>query len=103
MDKADGYAGPARLRIKESEFEVHVVLGGYFEPIDGRYHWRGRVANNHELLVALGGRTATATLATGDGSAECVVSDPDPWGRCRVSGISRPPFRVALAEATWAT
>lgn len=96
MDEADGYAGSARLRINDRDFEVSVTLRGYFEPIDGRYHWRGRLADNDELMAALGGRTAAATLTTEDGSAECAVSDPDPWGRYRVTGVSTPPFPTAL-------
>ncbi|MBO0830677.1 MAG: NAD(P)-binding domain-containing protein [Actinobacteria bacterium] len=44
-------------------------------------------------------------LSTAEGTAECVVSDPDPWGRYRISGISTPPFAVApegagIAEPT---
>jgi hypothetical protein len=103
MDEADGYAGPARLVVNKRELEVQVTLRGYFDAIDGRYHWRGRLAANDELTAALGGRAAAATLATGLGSAACTVSEPDPWGRYRVSGISTPPFRTALTSTTWTT
>jgi hypothetical protein len=98
MDEFDGYAGQARLRIADSEFDVHATLRGYFEPIDGRYHWRGRLTSNDALSAKLNGRTAQATLITARGSAQCTVSEPDPWGRYRVSGISTPPFPVAVAE-----
>jgi hypothetical protein len=96
MDELDRYGGPATLRVGDREFGVHATLSGYFEPIDGRYHWRGRLARNDELAAAARGRAANAVLSTGHGSAQCVVSDPDPWGRYRVSGISRPPFPTAL-------
>jgi len=103
MDEADGYAGPARLGIDGREFEVLITLRGYFESIDGRYHWRGRITPSDELSAALGGRTAAATLTTVHGTAECTVSDPDPWDRYRVSGISTPPFPTALTSAPWST
>ena len=101
MDEPDGYTGPARLAIRELEFEVHVALRGYFDAIDGRYHWRGRVGASDELTAALGGRAASATLTTGQGSADCSLSEPDPWGRYRVSGLSTPPFRTAITARAW--
>ncbi|MDR2985229.1 MAG: DUF4873 domain-containing protein [Nocardiopsaceae bacterium] len=101
MDEADRYAGPATLRIDDGRvFEMLVELRGYFEPLDGRYHWRGRLASNDELLSALEGSATIAALTTGHGSAECVVSEPDPWGRYRISGVSTPPFPTALT-ASW--
>lgn len=95
-DEADGYAGPARLKTGACEFDVLVTLRGYFEPIDGRYHWRGRIGVNDELSATLGGRAAAATLTIGRLSAECALTEPDTWGRYRVSGESTPPFATAL-------
>jgi hypothetical protein len=96
-DDADGYAGPARLRTGGRDLDVIVTIRGYFEPIDGRYHWRGRIAANDELSAALGGRAAAGTLTIGRLSAECALTEPDPWGRYRVSGESTPPFPTALS------
>ena len=94
----DGYAGPARLRLGSSRLDVRADLRGQFEPIDGRYHWYGRLARHDGLTAAMAGQgRATAELSTPDGSADCEVSDPDPWQRYRVSGISTPPFRSELA------
>ena len=95
-DDSDGYAGPASLRTGGRDFDVLVTLRGYFEPIDGRYHWRGRIAVNDELSAALRGGAAEATLTIGRLSAECALNEPDTWGRYRVSGESTPPFRTAL-------
>jgi hypothetical protein len=95
-DDADGYGGPARLQTGGCEFDVLVTLGGYFEPIDGRYHWRGRIAANDELSATLGGAAAGATLTIGHRSAECALTEPDTWGRYRVSGESTPPFPTAI-------
>jgi hypothetical protein len=79
------YAGPARL----DDTDVHVHLRGRFEPIDGRFHWWGRVGHDTALPHASG---ETVTLATPHGSAEGRLSDVDPWGRFRIAGTGRPPF-----------
>lgn len=93
----EGYAGPATLTVDDTELAVTVALRGHFEPIDGYYHWYGRIAENAELTKALGGRTVRTELRTAQGAALGTVSDPDPWGRYRVTGTSRPPFAVATS------
>ena len=95
-DEADGYAGPARVRTGGQDFDVLVTLRGYFEPIDGRYRWRGRIAASDELSAALEGRAAAGTLTIGRCSAECALTEPDPWGRYRITGESTPPFPTSL-------
>jgi hypothetical protein len=70
---------------------VEVSLRGHFEPLDGRFHWYGRIAANNELAERVRSGE-TVTLTTRRGSAEGRVSDVDPWGRFRVSGTGRPPF-----------
>ncbi|MCW2818841.1 MAG: hypothetical protein JWR42_1628 [Marmoricola sp.] len=79
------YDGPARI----DDVELEVRLRGHFEPIDGRFHWWGRLARGTELPHT-SGDTVTLTLPTG--SAEGRLSDVDPWGRLRISGTGRPPF-----------
>jgi hypothetical protein len=91
----DGYRGPATLRLADTELEVTVVLRGHFEPIDGFYHWYGRIQANQELTDSLGGRNGSAVLRTPEGEATGQLSDPDTWGRYRITGTSRPPFAVA--------
>jgi hypothetical protein len=89
---ADGYRGPAILRVGAAAFEVKADLRGKFEPIDGRYHWYGRLASSDVLASALPPGRVQGTLSTAGGTAPCEVGDPDPWLRYRVNGISRPPF-----------
>jgi hypothetical protein len=91
----DGYAGAATLTVGDAEFAVEVSLRGEFQPIDGRYHWYGRVARHDELTAALGSARAPGVLRTPEGSAPCDLSDPDPWQRYRVTGISTPPYATA--------
>ncbi|MCW2849345.1 MAG: hypothetical protein JWR90_3319 [Marmoricola sp.] len=80
------YDGPARI----GDAEVAVRLRGYFQPIDGRFHWWGRIDQD----PALDGHTSGSTivLETPHGRAEARLSDIDPWGRFRVTGTGRPPF-----------
>ncbi len=81
------YDGPARIE----DTEVDVRLRGQFQPIDGLFHWWGRIA--HDPTLEQQHRSgATITLHTPHGSASGRLTDVDPWGRFRVSGTGRPPF-----------
>jgi hypothetical protein len=97
----DGYTGPATLLMAGHEFRVEVHLRGHFQPIDGHYRWYGRIARDDALHELAGGRKHEAELRTPAGSARGELSDPDPWGRYRILGVSTPPFPVpaTLAEA----
>jgi hypothetical protein len=99
MTDEEGYHGPAVLVVDESEVDVTVVLRGHFEPIDGYYHWYGRVGVSEELNALLDGRNTSAELRTPFGEAQGELSDPDTWGRYRIAGTSRPPFAVATTLA----
>jgi Domain of unknown function (DUF4873) len=92
----DGFTGVARLTVGATLFNVLVELRGYFEPIDGRYHWYGRVSRNDSLADVLTGSRASAVLETEHGSSPCELTDPDLWGRYRVQGRCAPPFPVAI-------
>jgi hypothetical protein len=43
------YDGTAVLRLDGNDIETHIVLSGRFEPIDGRFHWSGRVTADDRL------------------------------------------------------
>lgn len=83
------YDGPATLVVAGDEVRAEVVLRGVFQPIDGRFHWYGRVAPTEELADAAG---RGVLLRTTHGEAQGRLSDVDPWGRLRVAGTGRPPF-----------
>lgn len=95
----DGYLGPATLVIDDAEFEIEVDLRGVFQPIDGHYHWYGRIAAHEALERALGGRKHAGELRTPEGSARGDICDPDTWGRYRILGTSTPPFALATGSA----
>ncbi|MFE5022165.1 DUF4873 domain-containing protein [Streptomyces sp. NPDC056656] len=91
----DGYEGPATLVIEGEEFPVEVKLAGCFQPIDGRYHWYGRIADNPPVTAAVADRGKTpCTFATPHAEVEGTLSDPDLWNRYRISGVGTPPFHV---------
>jgi cation diffusion facilitator CzcD-associated flavoprotein CzcO len=96
---SDGYEGTAVLEAGRSRFDVQVRLRGHFQPIDGRYHWYGRIGAHEGLAGLVGGGRASGVLTTAEGSAPCELSEPDPSGRYRVTGISTPPFRAGKAAA----
>ncbi len=94
-DDEDGYTGSATLTLDGTSLTVEVTLRGNFEPVDGRYHWYGRIQPHPSLSV--GPRKPDAVLRTPLGEAVGVLSDPDTWGRYRITGTSRPPFDVPVS------
>ena len=87
----EGYDGAATLVTDDGEVPVEVTLRGLFQPIDGRYHWHGRIARD-ERVDARGRAGATGELRTPAGAATGRLSDVDPWGRYRIAGVGRPPY-----------
>jgi hypothetical protein len=85
-EPTEQYDGPGVI----GDTEVAVQLRGHFQPIDGRFHWWGRIAATPTLGTGASG--TTVTLETPHGVAEGRLSDIDPWGRLRISGTGRPPF-----------
>ncbi|GLY54653.1 DUF4873 domain-containing protein [Lentzea sp. NBRC 102530] len=90
----EGYTGAATLVFGSEEVAVEVELRGYFQPIDGRYHWYGRVKKNDDVTSRVEGGARSALLRTPTGQAEGTLTDQDPWGRYRVGGISTPPYKI---------
>src|SRR5262249_30947747 len=99
LDDSDGYESTAVLEVDRSRFDVQVRLRGHFQPIDGRYHWYGRIDAHEGLDELLGPGKASGVLTTAEGSAPCELSEPDPSRRYRVTGVSTPPFRAGEAAA----
>jgi hypothetical protein len=94
----DGYRGPATVLFEDRAIEVQAVLSGGFEPVEGRYQWYGRLTGP-ELADLIGTGRLAAVLRTPAGEAPGELSEPDLWGRYRVSGTSSPPFTVATTLA----
>ena len=81
------YEGAAAL----DAVTVEVRLRGHLEPLDGHFHWYGRLAADPVLEERYRSGT-TVTLTTPHGSAQGRLSDVDPWGRFRITGLGAPPF-----------
>jgi uncharacterized protein DUF4873 len=89
----EGYAGPAALAAAGADLTVQVRLSGRVEPLDGRYHWAGRIAAQVDVtrLFRDGVRSATLRIDNQD-PVEVRLSEVDPWGAVRVSATSAPPW-----------
>jgi hypothetical protein len=92
-DPGEAYSGPARLTTGApgEAHEVEVQLRGHLEPIDGRFHWYGRIAAD-SALAARHQPGTTMVLQTPYGAAAGRIADLDPWGRFRITGFGAPPF-----------
>ena len=96
-----GYEGPARLLIGDATIDVDVVLTGHLEPLDGRYHWYGRVARNEAADAAKQGGATEVGLVVGDGPrADGRLAEHDAWGNLRITGLGAPPFELEAIEVT---
>ena len=89
---SEGYDGPAVLVLPGAgPVAVEVRLRGMFQPIDGRFHWWGRLAADERIDAVVESGT-DVVVRTPEGEASGRLSDRDPWGRLRVTGTGRPPY-----------
>ncbi|GJF16045.1 hypothetical protein NGTWS1803_31520 [Mycolicibacterium cyprinidarum] len=94
-DAADTvYDGPATVNIDGQSHEAWVRLTGHIDPIDGHYHWQGRVFDTdldikvpREVIVAMNGRAAPARL-----------TERTPQSTYSVAGVGAPPFQLDEVE-----
>jgi Domain of unknown function (DUF4873) len=70
---------------------VEVELSVRFEPVDGQYHWGGRIAPNPEVAALVRGGTRTCELRI-ETTARARLGELDPWGGIRISGTGPPPL-----------
>jgi Domain of unknown function (DUF4873) len=84
------YDGPARMRLHDVDHAVRVRLTGHFDPIDGRYHWRGMV---FELTPETTLRMPQPVhVSIGRRTAEAQLTEVTPWGTHSVAGVGAPPY-----------
>ncbi|MGW0172928.1 DUF4873 domain-containing protein [Rhodococcus sp. NPDC003322] len=98
LEPDTAYDGPAVLATGTAALDVVVHLGGHFEPLDGHFHWYGRVDGPD--LAGLSGRDrARLTLTIDAGQPRpAVLGEQDPWGHLRISGTGAPPYPLDEVE-----
>ena len=100
----DGYRGRARLAVvaagtEVDDLEVDVTVTGHLEPLDGQYHWYGRVQRDEALDRAKASGATEVVLTIGDGKpASARLAEHDAWGNLRITGTGRPPFVLEPVE-----
>ncbi len=96
---SEDYRGPATLACGDTRIPVTVVLAGHREPLDGKYHWYGRVNADARVrsLKESGRSDVTVTLPDGD-PTPARLAEVDPWGHVRVTGVGTPPFPLETLE-----
>ncbi|GAA5160337.1 DUF4873 domain-containing protein [Pseudonocardia eucalypti] len=92
----EGYTGAAVVLIEDVSVPVSVMLRGVFQPIDGHYHWYGRLSANEQLDELVAGKRTEVLLRTPVGEGRGALADQDVWGRYRIDGQGRPPFPLEL-------
>lgn len=100
-DDEDGYRGPAVLDVGGGTMDVEVVLGGHLEPLDGEYHWYGRVVQHDAVDAAKAGGATAVGLTVGDRLPSAGrLAEHDAWGNMRITGTGAPPFELSPVEVT---
>ncbi|MPY77077.1 MAG: DUF4873 domain-containing protein [Actinophytocola sp.] len=96
---SEDYSGPAVLACGDTEIAVTVVLAGHWEPLDGAFHWYGRVNADARVrsLKESGRSEVTVTLPDG-APTPARLAEVDPWGHARVTGVGVPPFPLETLE-----
>lgn len=94
-----GYAGAAVLLLGERATDVTVHLDGHLEPLDGRFHWYGRIEGSAPVAAAKDAGATTAELSIGDRAPVALrLAERDAWGHVQVSGTGAPPYPLEPVE-----
>lgn len=89
------YTGPAVLTAADRRLDVVVTLAGHMEPIDGQYHWYGRISAA-DTVGDMQRRQVPVTLTVPGGDAvPARLTELDTWGNVRVTGTGTPPYPLA--------
>lgn len=86
--------GPAW--IADTEVSLHGT--GRWEPVDGHYHWAGRIAPEPRIVRLLRSGRRDVLVRVGDRTAPGRLVEVDPWGGVRVTGVGAPPWPAEADE-----
>lgn len=94
-DRTDSevYDGPALLGVGSRRSPADVHLTGHLDPRDGHFHWYGRITRDPCTDDLTTPTVPATTLQIGDGPVRPArLTERDPWGNLRVTGIGTPPY-----------
>jgi hypothetical protein len=98
-EEETGYDGAATLVVGDQAVEVIVHIDGHLEPLDGSFHWYGRIERSAAVAGLKDAGATTASLVIADRApAELRLAEYDPWGHVQVSGTGAPPYAMDLVE-----
>ncbi len=93
---AEGYDGAAVLN---GDIPVRTTLSGNIDPIDGRYHWGGRIHPDERVVALLRSGRREVTLQVGDDPPlPARLTEADPWGGVVVAATGNPPWPAPEAS-----
>jgi len=98
-EETTGFSGAANLSVSDQVLEVTVHLDGHLEPLDGRFHWYGRIERSAAVAAIKDAGTTAGVLSIGGATpAELRLAEYDPWGHLQVKGMGTPPYPMDLVE-----
>lgn len=95
-DQPETYDGDLEIDDGTALVTVDAHLSGFFQPIDGSFHWHGRTDPDERVdeVASRVGRKPIAVRVPGAAWTEARLGERNPWGGYRVAGTGRPPFPV---------
>ncbi|MGX1806256.1 DUF4873 domain-containing protein [Nocardia sp. NPDC055321] len=99
LEAGPEYSGPALLDTPAGDLPVTVALNGHLDPIDGKFHWYGRVSAPEHVDLPDPGRGQVFLMVPGGLPARAVLQERDPWGNLRIAGEGAPPFPLEPTPA----
>ena len=98
-DEGTGFSGEASLIVGDQVMDVVVHLDGHLEPLDGRFHWYGRIERSAEMEAVKDAGATTGLLVIGEHApAELRLAEHDAWGHVQVKGVGAPPYPMDSVE-----
>lgn len=98
-DEVTGFSGEASLIVGDRVMDVVVHLDGHLEPLDGRFHWYGRIERCAAVEAVKDAGATTGLLVVGElPPAELRLAEYDPWGHVQVKGVGAPPYPMDPVE-----
>ncbi|GAA0935950.1 DUF4873 domain-containing protein [Virgisporangium aurantiacum] len=87
------FVGEAVLRGGDVRVSVRVGLSGHVDPLDGRFHWGGRIDPDERVVGLLRAGRRDVTLQVGDARPlPARLTEADPWGGVILAATGRPPW-----------